>query len=90
MQVSGERETDRALKRQDLSCCSRKAIANQDTVSGRGWRLYKTQKSTWVRNRLIVSFTTLLDAPGQFLTLLTDSKVVNAFHSAMALLGNIS
>lgn len=86
--MSNEREADRALKRQvkivmaiNLSLTKRQAANSHGICPELGRKAGRDEGSLFVLSQ---------DPPyGLLLTLLTDSKVVNAFHSAMALLGNI-
>jgi hypothetical protein len=88
--MSSEREADRALKRQVDPVTLPYLSPNMPTVYELAWHSSRLQRKRWERKRLTVrSLPQMPHTNGLSLTLLTDSKVVNAFHSAMALLGNI-
>lgn len=88
--MSSEREAGRALKRQVDPVTLSYLSPNMPTVYELAWHSSRPQRKSWERKRFTVrSFPQMPRTNGLSLTSLTDSKVVNAFHSAMALLGNI-
>jgi hypothetical protein len=88
--MSSEREADRALKRQVDPVTLSYLSPNMPTVYELAWHSSRLQRKSWERKMPTVrSFPQIPRTNRLSLTPLTDSKVVNAFHSAMALLGNI-
>ena len=89
--MSSEREADRALKRQVDPVALCYLSPNILTVYELAWHSSRPQRKSWERKRLTVRSFPQIPRTNirTSLTSLTDSKVVNAFHSAMALLGNI-
>lgn len=87
--MSSEREADRALKRQVRTTIIFGHTFNKGAVYEHAWHLSKPRRKSWQRRRLTVRSTPQNPPNGFLLISLPDSQVVNAFHSAMALLGNI-